>query len=70
MQEWGTPGLYTNNYNVDFINNTIANCATTPFLLTSAAGITVTNTTFVNVLCTQSNTRNFGDWQVRGTDSF
>jgi hypothetical protein len=58
--------MYTNNYNVDFINNTVANCATSPFLLTSAAGITVTNTTFVNVLCTQKDMRNY-DWEVNGT---
>ncbi len=68
VQVWGTPGLYTNNYNVDFVNNTIANCATTPFLLTSSAGITIINTTFVNVLCTEKDTRTawFGDWQVDG----
>ena len=66
LQADGTPGLYTNNYNVDFINNTVANCATSPFILTSAAGITVINTTFVNVLCTEKDTRN-EEWQVNGT---
>lgn len=65
-QAEGMPGMYTNNYNVDFINNTVANCATSPFLLTSAAGITVTNTTFVNVLCTQKDMRNY-DWEVNGS---
>jgi hypothetical protein len=62
---WGTPSLYTNNYNVDFINNTIANCATTPMLITSATQVSVLNTTFKNVLCTQREMVNY-DWQVEG----
>lgn len=48
------------------VNNTIANSVTTPFLLTSAANVSVLDTTFTNVLC-----RGDGedvpvfDWQVK-----
>ncbi len=55
-QALGTPGEYTNNYNVDFVNNTLVNCGITPLFLTSAAGVSVINTTFINVLCTQNST--------------
>lgn len=63
---FGSPSLYTNNYNVDFVNNTIANTGSMPFLLTSAAQISIFNTTFVNVLCTQKDTVVYPDWQTRG----
>lgn len=60
------PSVFINNWNVSFVNNTIANCATTPMLLTSAASVSVVNTTFLDVLCTQEETTNFGPWQVPG----
>ena len=58
--------MYANNYNVDFVNNTIANSDTTHFMLTSAARATVTNKTFLNVLCTTKNSQIFGEWVVAG----
>ena len=66
-QPGAPPSLFTNNWNVSFVNNTIANCATTPMLLTSAANVSVVNTTFVNVLCSQASTTDFDPgWQVAG----
>ena len=62
----GTPTLYTNNFNVDFINNRIQNCGLTPFLMTSSAQVRVINTSFVNVLCFDEDTTNY-NWQVKGS---
>ena len=62
---WGAGASgFTNNYNVRFVNNTIANAASTPFLLTSAANVTVANTTFLNVLCRDDDDMPAFDWQV------
>jgi hypothetical protein len=66
VQPSDPPSLFINNWNVAFVNNTLANCATTPMLLTSAANVSVVNTTFLDVLCTQEETTNFGPWQVPG----
>lgn len=60
------PSAYTNNYNVDFVNNTIANCASNPFVLTSAAGVSVINTSFVNVLCSSMDVGQCNSWEVKG----
>ena len=45
------------NYAVDFVGNKIVNSQTGPFTVTSAAQVTIANTTFVNVLCTTNNTQ-------------
>ena len=66
-QPGAPPSAFTNNWNVSFVNNTLANCATTPMLLTSAANVSVVNTTFVDVLCSQATTTDFDPgWQAAG----
>jgi hypothetical protein len=45
------------NYAVDFVGNKIVNTQTGPFTVTSAAQVTIANTTFVNVLCVNNDTQ-------------
>jgi hypothetical protein len=46
-----TPFIYGNNYNVRFINNTVANSQTPPLTVTTASKIVVQDNRFINVLC-------------------
>lgn len=46
-----TPFIYGNNYNVRFINNTVASSQTPPLTVTTASKIVVQDNRFINVLC-------------------
>ena len=54
------------NYAVDFVRNTVVNAHQSPLIVTSAAQVTLQNTTFVNVLCYDNDTQHF-DWSAPGS---
>ncbi len=54
------------NYKVDFLRNTIANVCQSPFVVTSAAQVTIQDTSFVNVLCHGNDTQYF-KWAPPGS---
>ena len=51
---------------MDFLRNTIANVQQSPFVVTSAARVTIQDTTFVNVLCHGNDTQYF-KWAPPGS---
>ena len=53
------------DYAVDFVGNKIVNVHTAPLTITSAAQITVVNTTFVNDLCVSGGVSPFS-WATPG----
>ncbi|KAK9907981.1 hypothetical protein WJX75_000985 [Coccomyxa subellipsoidea] len=61
-----TPFIYGNNYNVRFINNTVANSQTPPLTVTTASKIVVQDNRFINDLCSAvvDNTRDY-PWQLQ-----
>jgi len=54
------------NYAVDFVGNTIVNVQQSPFTVTSAAQVTIQNTTFINVLCHDKDVQAF-TWAAPGS---
>lgn len=50
---------------MDFVGNKIVNVHTAPLTITSAVQVTVTNTSFVNVLCVSGATSPF-EWATPG----
>ena len=63
------PNVYScwcSNYKVDFLRNTIANVRQSPFVVTSAAQVTIHDTSFVNVLCHGNDTQYF-KWAPPGS---
>lgn len=57
---------WCSNYGVDFLRNTIVNVRQSPFVVTSAAQITIQDTSFVNVLCHGNDTQYF-QWAPPGS---
>ena len=57
---------FCSNYAVDFVGNKLVNVQKGPITITSAAQITISNTTFVNVLCEKGDTMAFA-WETPGS---